>query len=181
MNDKCVKDIMVPLDAYPTVSQEATLIEAVLKFEDAQKRRDRSRQPYRAILVVDENGKVIGKLGQLAFLKALEPKQNILGDMGKLAVAGVSSEFIKSMMEHFRFFQDDLSYLCQRARYVKVREIMQPVTDSIDENASMGEAISRLVALQTLSILVSRGTEIIGLLRLSDVCQEVAEQMKILA
>lgn len=178
MNEKVVKDLMVPLDDYPVVSQDATLLEAILEFEAAQKKRDRGRQPHRAVLVVDENGKVIGKLGQLAFLKALEPQRNILSDMSRLSVAGVSSEFISSMMSHYRFFQDSLSDLCFRARNIKVRDVMLPVTVSIDANAPLGEAIYKIVAEQTLSILVTRGEKIIGLLRLSDLCQEVAEEMK---
>ena len=104
MKTKKVKELMVPLERYPTVSKDATLLEAVQSFERVQKLRDRKKQPYRAILVIDENKKVIGKVGQLAFLKALEPKRNILGDMGKLAVAGVSADFINTMMNHFQFF-----------------------------------------------------------------------------
>jgi predicted transcriptional regulator len=175
---KHVKDLMVPLELYPTVTEDNTLLDTVMKFEEVQRRRDRTRQPYRAVLVVDKSGRVVGKLGQLGFLKALEPQRNILGDMGKLTVAGVSSEFISSMMNHYRFFQDSLSDLCLRARHIKVKDVMQPVTDSIDENATMGEAIYRIVTLQSLSLLVTRGEEIVGLLRLSDLCQEIAEEMK---
>jgi CBS domain-containing protein len=178
MDAECVKDLMVSLEKYPVVSQEATLLDAILTLEEAMKGRDRRRQPYRAVLVEDENRKIVGKIGQLGFLKALEPQRNVLGDMGKLAVAGVSSEFIASMMSHFRFFQDSLSDLCLRARHIKVKDVMQPLTETIDEKASLGEAISKIVAWQTLSIMVTRGTEIVGLLRLSDVCQEIAERMK---
>lgn len=181
MNEKRVKDLMVPLDHYGLVSQDDTLLDAVLKLEEAQKKRDRRRQPFRAVLVVDDKGKVIGKLGQLAFLKALEPQRNVLGDMSKLANAGVSEQFISSVMSHYRFFQEDLTSLCNRARNIKVKEVMHPVAESIDENASMGEAISKIIMWQTLSVLVTRGKEVIGLLRLSDLCQEVAEYMKFLS
>nr|MBN2277311.1 CBS domain-containing protein [candidate division Zixibacteria bacterium] len=180
MDTKRVKDLMVPLNEYATVSEDTTLLETIGKFEEAQRKRDRRRQPFRAVLVLDKEGRVVGKLGQLAFLKALEPERTVLGDMGKLAVAGVSAEFINSMMSHFRFFQDNLTDLCSRARYLKVKDVMHPVTECIDENASMGEAITKMVAWQTLSILVCRGQnrEVVGLLRLSDLCQEVAEFMK---
>jgi len=172
---------MVPLEEYPVVSEEATLLDALITFDDAMKKRDRTRQPYRAVLVSGAGGRIVGKIGQLGFLKALEPQRAILGDMGKLAVAGVSSQFISSMMDHFRFFQDSLMDLCRHARHIKVKEVMQTVTDNIDENASLGEAITRIVALQTLSILVTRGGEVVGVLRVSDLCQEVAQQMKNIA
>jgi len=179
MDTKIVRDIMVPLGEYPAISDNATLIQAIRKFEEAQKKRDRRRQPFRAVLVLDDNGKVVGKLGQLAFLKALEPERTVLGDMGKLAMAGVSSEFINSMMNHFRFFQENLSDLCSRARNLKVRDVMHPVAECIDEKASLGEAITKIIAWQSMSILVCRenGKEVVGLLRLTDLCQEVAEYM----
>ncbi len=178
MQNKRVKDVMVPLSEYGVVDQNATLIEALEVFEEAMRRRDRSRQPFRAVLVLDENKNVVGKLGQLAFLKALEPKRNVLGDIGKLTRAGVSAEFINSMMDHYRFFQDDLDNLCRRAAGVKVKEVMHPATECIDENAPLGEAITKMVAWQTLSILVTRGGDVVGLLRLSDLCQVVADYMK---
>lgn len=178
MVNKCVRDIMVPLDDYPLVSHDASLLEAVLKFEEAQKSRDRTRQPYRAVLVVDEEKNVVGKIGQLGFLKALEPQSNVVGDMGKLVAAGVSSDFITAMMDHYHLFRDDLSYLCKRAAYIKVKDVMHKIAENIDESASLGEAIRKFVSYQTLSIPVTSGRKIVGLLRLSDICQVVAEEMK---
>ena len=51
-----VKELMVPLEAYATVHQEATLREAVLALENAQMTLAPSRHLHRAILVLDENG-----------------------------------------------------------------------------------------------------------------------------
>ena len=181
MNEKLVKDMMVPLDRYGLVSQEATLFEAILILQEAQKKRDRSRQPFRAVLIIDNNKKVIGKLGELAFLKALEPKHGLLGDVNKLTNAGVSEQYINTIMSHYKFFQDKLSNLCYRARDIKVKDVMHPITESIDENTILCEAISKLILWDTLSVLVTRAGEIVGLLRISDICQEVAEQMKALS
>jgi len=178
MKSKCVKELMVPLERYPVVSKDATLLEAVQLFERIQKMRDRKRQPYRAILVVDDDKKVIGKIGQLAFLRALEPQRNILGDMGKLAIAGVSADFINTMMNHFQFFQDSMADICRRARHILVKDVMVPIAEHIEEDATLGEAIYKIVALQTLSLMVTRGDQTVGLLRLCDVVQEIADEMK---
>jgi len=178
MNERRVKDIMVPIDRYGVVSQDATLLDAILKYDEAMKKRDRRRQPFRAVLVVDDKGQVIGKLGQLAFLKALEPQHHVLSDISKLSGSGVSEQFMASIMKHYQFFQEDLAHLCFRARNIKVKDVMHPITESIDENASLGEAIYRIVLWETLSVLVTRGKDVVGLLRLDDLCQEVAEKMK---
>jgi CBS domain-containing protein len=178
MDTKRVKDIMVPLQEYGIVDEDSTLINAIMIFDEAHRKRNRNRPPHRAVLVVDKNKKVVGKLGQLAFLKALEPQHNILTDMSKLSSAGVSEQFIASVTQHYRFFQEDLSALCAHARHIKVKDVMHPVAEHIDENASLGEAIYKIVTWETLSVLVTRGEEIVGILRLSDICNEVAEFMK---
>ena len=178
MHTKKVKDLMVPLEEYAVVSDKATLVDALRALEKAQLTLKPGQHRHRAVLVLDKNNRVVGKIGHLGFLKALEPKYNILGDMGKLSRVGLDAAFINSMMENFRFFQDDLCDLCKRARHIDVVDVMHPVTESIDENASLNEAIHNMVMWSTLSVLVTRNGEIVGLLRLSDVFQEVADFMK---
>ena len=178
MDSKKIRDLMVPLDEYPMVKDDATLLDAIDALERAQKNLPPGRQPYRAVLITNLEGKVIGKIGQLALLNALEPKYSVLGDMSRLYRAGVSSEFVDSMMEHFRFFQDNLSDLCARASTLMAKDVMHPVAESIDEEAPLKEAINKIVTQQTLSLLVTRGSEVVGLIRLSDLADEIAAQMK---
>ncbi len=175
---KKVKDLMIPLESYPSVTEDATLLEAILAFEEALRQRDRSRQPFRAVLVVDGQGEIIGKIGQLSFLKALESKQAILDDLSRISPEGVTEEFLDSVVSNFELFRHDFSDLCYQARYRKVREIMHPLTEYIEQDASLVEAIQKLVLWQTLSVLVKDGNSFVGLLRLSDLCQEVAQEMK---
>jgi CBS domain containing-hemolysin-like protein len=179
MDSKLVKDIMVPLDDYAVVSDTATLLDAVIALEKAQSRLPVGRDPFRAVLVVNSQGRVVGKVGQWSVLKALEPKYQLLGDdVHKLAVAGVSDQFLASTMEHFRFFKDKLSDLCMGAYDRRVTDVMNPVTEYIDENAGLCDAIHVLVMRQTLSVLVKRKDTVVGLLRLSDLFQEVTRHMK---
>ncbi len=178
MEIKKVKDLMVPLDEYAVVSETASLLEAIEALDEAQKRLPEGKQPYRAVLVARKDGKIIGKIGQLAFLKALEPKYNVLADMEKLVRANVSSELVSSMLEHYRFFQSELNDLCWRAKSLAVRDVMSPLSDSIDETAPLREAISRIVIQQELSLLVSRGADIVGLVRVSDLFDEISKLIK---
>jgi len=178
MDKKCVKDLMVPLDKSAMVSQEATLLEAVLALDEAQKKMLPDKHRHRAVLVVDSKKQVVGKVGQHDFLKALEPKYGVIDDLEKLSSAGVSSQFISSTMKHFQFFQDNLSELCERASLQKVKEVMQPISESIDENHSLREAIHNIVILQTMSLLVTRKGTVIGVLRRSDLYEEIAKEMR---
>ncbi len=76
MKSYLVKDLMVPLEEYATVTEDATLYEAVLSLEEAQENFEdkHTRYRHRAILILDKDGNVVGKLGQLDVLRALEPK-----------------------------------------------------------------------------------------------------------
>lgn len=178
MDRKRVKDIMVSLDDYAVVSKDATVGEAIEALDRAQQRLPAGREPHRAVLVVNGSGRVLGKVGQWSFLKALEPKYSVMSDLDLLARAGVSDEFLNSLMDHFEFFQDRINDLCLAAADRKVTDIMRPVTEYIDEDASLCEAIHLIVLRQTLSVLVKRGNEVVGLLRLSDLFREVSQQMR---
>jgi len=50
---------------------------------------------------------------------------------------------------------------------------MSPVSEGIDENASITEAIHQIIVLQLLSLLVKSGSNIVGIVRLSDLFHEV--------
>ena len=74
MKTKTVKDIMTPLSEYGTISVEATLYEAAMALETAQQEFNGDHVRHRLLLIVNESGRVVGKLSQLDVLRALEPK-----------------------------------------------------------------------------------------------------------
>lgn len=172
MNMKRVRDLMVPLSEYAVVSREATLAEAVDALDASQKNVGPDRQPHRAVLVVDSNQRIVGKIGQWALLKALEPRYQDLSDDDTLARAGVSHQQLSSLLEHAKFFQDNLGDLCEQAAMQKVAVIMHPVAEAIEAEASLGEAMHRLIVAQALSLLVTHKGQVIGVLRLSDLADE---------
>ncbi len=175
---KWVKDVMLPLDDYAVVPEDASMIDAYIALEEAQERLPTGRQPSRAVLIADKDGKIIGKVGQLAFLKALEPKYNEMGDLSALSRVGLSTDFISTMMDNMSLWKENFFDVGQRARNTKIAEIMHPVTESIDENAHLSEAVHRIVMYQTLSLLVTRDKQIVGILRLTDLFNEIGQQLK---
>jgi len=120
MESKFVRDLMLPLDEYAVVPEDATIREALFALDKAQQYVQPGKEPHRAVLVTDKSGRIIGKIGHLAFLKALEPKYNVMGDVEKLANVGVSVDLINKMMESYRFWQDDMSMVCRRAKSIQV-------------------------------------------------------------
>jgi len=100
-----VKDLMVPAAQYICVSEDATLYEAVVALEQAQEKYKSKGHPFRAVLVCDKSGKVVGKLAYLEVLRALEPRYSELADLKKVSGFGLSAEFMKSMMDRYELWK----------------------------------------------------------------------------
>ena len=177
-----VESLMVPIDEYATVSENATLYDAVKALEDAQEKLDRDRSPYlhRAILVLDGKDKVIGKISQLDVLRALEPKYDEMGDLKMISRAGFSSDFINSMMDRYALCERPLSEMCDRAAKMKATKFMYTLTEGeyVDVETSLCEAIHLLIMGHHQSLLVARDNDIVGVLRLTDVFKTVFQMME---
>jgi len=180
MKSILVKDLMVPLADYATVSEDATLFEAVMALEQAQERFDRSRDRHRAVLVLDKDGRVVGKISQLDVLRALEPRYAAMGDFKGSSRLGFSAEFIRSLIEKYSLWEKPLHDICRKASQIKVKTVMYSPTEGeyVEEDATLDKAIHQLVVGHHQSLLVTRGKEIVGIIRLTDVFREVCNMIK---
>lgn len=183
-----VKEIMVPLQEYATVDENATLGEAVAALEAAQeeylKSSEQALYPHRALLVLNKAGKVVGKLSQLDVLKSLEPKyQELISSdtLAKTAASGFSADFLKQMLGQYQLFAHPLQDLCRKAARIKVSQCMYTPSEGeyVQEDDTLEMATHQLVVGHHQSLLVARGEEIVGVLRLVDVFHEVAEEIKV--
>jgi CBS domain-containing protein len=180
MQKYVVKDLMVPLSEYATVSEKATLFDAVSTLEKAQEDFDHTRYRHRAVLVLDDHGKVIGKLSQLDVLKALEPKYDEMLDRRRLRSFGFTKDFMKSMLKEYQLFDSPLEDICRKAGEQNVKKFMYSLSEGeyIAADATLDEAIHQFVLGHHQSLLVTRGEDILGILRLTDVFAAVYHTMK---
>jgi CBS domain-containing protein len=174
-----VRELMVPLADYPTVEESATLYEAVLALEQARQKLDQARSQHRAILVLDKNGQVTGKIAYLDLLQALEPKYGEIEEL-KYTISSFTPEFIKSQLQKFELWQRPLDDICRKAARIHVKDIMHTPSEAefITEDATLGEAVHPLIIGRRQSLLVKRGDVVVGILRLSDVVEKVCEMIK---
>ena len=180
MKSKNVKNLMVPLSEYATISQDATLFEAVMALEKAQQQYGQTRYPHWAILIVDENNRVVGKVNLIDILRALEPKYSRMRDDTGQSRLGFSDEFLESIKEQYKLFNKPIEDICRKAVQRKVKEFMSTPTESeyIKESASLDAAIHTLVMGNHQSLLVTKNKEIVGILKTTDVYQEICDIMK---
>ncbi len=180
MKNMKVKDLMVPLDEYATVPEDATLYEAVLALEEAQEKLENLPYKHRAILVYDKKKRIVGKISQLDVIRALEPKYGEMGDLSSLSRFGLSRKFITSIMEQNYLWDKPLEDICKKAGNAKVKNFMYTPGEGeyLNEDASLEKACHQLVMGHHQSLLITRGDEIVGVLRLTDVFQSVFQAMK---
>jgi len=180
MKTIAIMDLMVPLEEYATISEDASLADAIQALEKAQQAFDHTKYRHRAILVLDTANHPIGKISQIDALKALEPKyKEIQGEDTKGTFRHFSRMFLNSMLEHHRLFDGSLDDLREKAAKTHVKEYMHTLSadECLNENATLDEAIHILIMGHQQSLLVTRDSVIVGILRLTDVFSAVFQSL----
>jgi CBS domain-containing protein len=178
IDNMIVRDLMIPLEQYPVISTEATLLDAVIALEESLEALGPNRQPHRAVLVADKNNRIVGKIGQLTLLKSLEPQVDLAGDEERLARAGVSPDLLTTVKKHARDLELNLSDICSRASAIRAKDVMVRTAHSIDAASPLADAVHRLVQWQQLSLLVSEKSQIVGIIRLSDLFELIVDKIR---
>ena len=175
-----VKEMMIPLEDYATVSEGATLAEAVLALEEVQNSFEQNRYQHRAILVYDRNRKIVGKLSQLDVLQALEPKYQGAPEFKELDQFMINADYVRNLIDELGLLKKPVQDICRKAAEVTVKNIMhQPAQgEFVNEDATLNEAIVQLLMGRHQSLLVTRNGEIVGILRLTDVFKKVTDMIK---
>jgi CBS domain containing-hemolysin-like protein len=159
VNTKLVKDLMVPLSAYATVPEDATLSDAVAALEESQA----NFNPHRAILVYNKNNDIVGKISMLSVLRGLEPKYDDMLSDKSLMHVGFTRHFQKIMIEQLELWESPLEHLCEKAARVKVKAFMHKPHEAefIEVDATLDEAIHQLVIGCHQSLLVTEDKKVV--------------------
>ncbi len=183
MENMSAKDLMVPISEYAMVRIGTTLLDAIFELEKAQEAFSTNKYQHRAILVLDDNDLVVGKIGQLRILKAIESYHDLNEDVQELQTFRFSEEYISNRREYLRTMlpvltRESLEAACQK----KVEDFMQKLTpgEFVSQESSVDVVIHRLVSGAHLSLLVTggEGKEIVGVLRIADVFAAAFHKMK---
>jgi CBS domain-containing protein len=181
MNSKTVKDLMMPFTEYGTISEEATLFEAALALDEAQKEHEKDPRKHQTLLILNTGEEVIGKLSQLDVLRALEPKERHLEDAKSLSRFGVSRSYIKPMFNQCAFWGKPLIDICREAGSLQVGRLVHESAqhETVDEHMSLPDAIHKMAIEHHEYLLVKKGAKIVGVLEQTDLFKEVFETLSV--
>jgi len=173
MKEIQVKQIMVPLSAYATVSQDSNLVEAIRAMENKNMRHQDGPYRHRSVLVLDGKNRVVGKVSQLDIMRTLEPNYEKIGTDVGLSRFGFSAAFMNAIRDQFNLWERPLEELCRSLENVRVKEVMYTPADHqrVAEEDNLQAAMHQFVMGRHQSLLVtaSRGKRVVGILRSTDV------------
>lgn len=179
MKEIKVREVMVPLKEYPTIEDGANLYEAIVELDSARKRPNHEKSEHRSLVVMDNNGKVVGKLTYMDILRGLEPKYGVIGDVRGMRRFGLSGEFVTFMRKHFGLWEGSFQDLCSKASGTKVKDVAEDLRDDllVDSEGTIADAVHLMIVGGEVSLFVTVGGEITGILRLIDAFDVLGDEI----
>ncbi|WDP92925.1 MAG: CBS domain-containing protein [Desulfobacter sp.] len=181
MKARNVSEFMIPLSDYATVSQDATLADAIRALKAAQS-DTKFRHKHRAVLALGKGDTVVGKLGIREILKSLEPKYRQFEhseDAGCIGLSrfGFNNDFLTSLVDKLELWDETMEELIAKAGRLRVKDIMYSPSQGeyVDQDAPIAEAVHQFILGCHQSLLVLDGDTVVGILRLADIFDLVCE------
>jgi hypothetical protein len=174
-----ISEIMVPLKEYPTINGRASLYDAIMELDKARERPNHGKSEHRSLVVIDENGNVSGKLTYMDMLRGLEPKYGSIGDIKGMRRFGLSGEFVTFMRKHFGLWEGSFRDLCDKATKTMVKDVAEDLRSDllIDNEGTIADAIHRMIVGGEVSLFVTVGDEIAGMIRLIDAFEAMGKEI----
>ena len=176
-----VKDLMVPVGHCGTVHQDMTVRKAIWILKETRDKQPAAKAAfkYRVLLVLDDDNRVVGKLGHSEIVMNMDPIYRSLEDSEQIAhtsTAGLSQALLKSLLRWDSLWNESFEQRCQRVLNLKVKNCMCiAITDEcVLETDSLEVAIHKLAIYRQQSLLVVGVDGVMGILRLTDVFEQIA-------
>lgn len=175
-----VKDFMVPVAEMAAVNENGTFTEAVEGLAQVLEEFKTGKRKSRTLLVVNDAGKVVGKITPTDILRSLDTNYQMLLDKGVSAHVSKFSYLINSLSEGMQHTTQPWSGMCSRIASLKIKDFIKtpPSTQVIDADETMDEAIHRFVLVGHDALFVTDGNIFVGLLGLSPVYDRLVQKVK---
>jgi len=169
--EKKAGDIMIPLEDYTTINEEATVKEGIKSLKESYENLVASSRlmesGHRSIVVFDRNKELTGILGIRDLIHYLQPSYLLSPKPSLAERIEYSPMFWKGM------FTTQTRSLANK----KVKDIMSEVPPSVDEEANLMEAANILYAQKVRRLVVTSKGKVVGIIREQEIFFEMARIM----
>jgi len=179
MEKMTAHELMVPADRFPKISDSATFYEALAALESAQENFLSGKSTQRILLVENPAGKIIGKISPIDLFRGLEPNYGHVNIEETIKRLGVQYLW-KAMQEDMRLWENPFRDLCRKAGDIRIKDFIQPPGEGQSTLAEdpLAKCLHRFVVGRHDALFVLKKTDIVGLLRFSDLYKTVSKTMK---
>lgn len=173
-----IKELMVDLKEFYTISIDSTFIEAHAALEKARQEFQSGLKKYQILMVKDNRGRVIGKLSPMDLIQGLEPKYRNIIDPNSLRFKD-ALYVIESMKTQKVLWDKPLGNLCRTAQHAKIKDFLKfPVEGhQISEDSFLDEALHLFVVGRHDSLFVLENKKLVGLLVFADVYDHISQKI----
>ena len=139
-----------------------------LTLEDLNKDIEVSGHAHRDAIVVDDNGRFVGKVTMIDIFRALEPGyRKVQSDQKEKTL---TDDFVNKAVKELNLWMEPIEDVCQRGGRVTVAAAMHipEKSEFIKENDSLEKALSLYVMGVHQPLIVKNGDTVTGVLRFGD-------------
>ncbi len=180
-----VRELMVTAAKCGCIHQDVTIREAILMLQRGHDGPHAGGEAlkYGALLVLNNDNLVVGKLSPTEIVINMDPiyhSQQGPEPIAHTATAGLTPALLKSLTRNSPSRCESFEHICQSVLILKVKDCMSPTHSNgcVLESETLEEAIHKLAKSSNQSLLVTSEVKIVGILRLSDVFQQLAQESK---
>ena len=171
MPEKKVRDLMIPISRYSTVSTEDTVGEAIALLRKSYRRQDGGEyEGHRSVLVVDGEQRPVGILTYRELIRAIEPWFLYPSKLEER----ISWPVEVPEIPWEGFFSERTRAEARR----KVKEIMRPINlVTVEADAPLMKAVHLMVEHTVGTLPVMEAGRVIGVIRIGEIFMEVADTL----
>ena len=169
-----VKEVMIPVEQYPSVRDNATLREAIAKIEEAQLEVERRKSLPRVLLVFDEINVLVGTVRRRDVMRGLEPKYLLSKPLEyKKKLFDIDVDPNLAELSYDRVVRG----IREQANR-PVSDVMLPIAAILDAEDHVMKAVQAMVALDVNLIPVLQEGKLVGVVRSVDVFHDLAQLVR---
>ncbi len=175
MLTKTAEELMIPLHKYPNIPKWFTIRQAIQLIQDYEIEINGKKSLPRAVLVTDEDYKIVGMIRRRDILRGLEPR----GFFGRRVHHPKYYFDIEPDLNLVEAAFDHLANRCLKQADEPVANYMVPIEHTVNYSDHILKIIY-LIDLTNSSLLpVVKGDEVIGIVRTVEVLDEIAKMLNI--
>lgn len=160
--EKTAEEIMVAIDDYITISEEATLYEAIKILRSSFHRDGRAWYGHRSVIVLGKSGQLVGILTLRGLLKAAGLRK--LNDDPNFKAESWGWYYVNRLRTESR---------------MKVKDVMRPLAlATVNHSDKVRDVARSLLRHQVNSLPVLKKGRLIGIVRTIDVFMVIGEYFK---